>query len=117
MSALSSAKPRGLAAILGWRRVRFTLIVSTVLGLLLSIASETPTIIWIFRAVLVGLIALLAFGLLEQWPDRLPKRLARWVLQLIGIVVVIPFAALLAYWMTTGGKLFALLCGVATGLT
>ena len=83
--------------------MRFTLIVSTVLGLLLSIASETPTIIWIFRAVLVGLIALLAFGLLEQRPARLPKRLARWVLQLIGIVVVIPFAALLAYWMTTGG--------------
>jgi len=103
MSAISSAKPRDLAAILGWRRVRFTLIVSTVLGLLLSIASETPTIVWIVRAVLVGLSALLAFGLLEQWPARLPKRLARWVLQLIGIVVVIPFAALLAYWVTTGG--------------
>ena len=83
--------------------MRFTLIVSTVLGLLLTIASETPTIIWIFRAVLVGLIALLAFGLFEQWPERSPKRLARWVLQLIGIVVVIPFAALLAYWVTTGG--------------
>ncbi|HYJ96850.1 MAG TPA: histidine kinase [Burkholderiaceae bacterium] len=103
MSAVSSARPRGLATILGWRRVRFTLIVSTVLGLLLSIASETPIIVWIFRAVLVGLTALLAFGLLEQWPARLPKRLARWVLQLIGIVVVIPFAALLAYWVTTGG--------------
>jgi hypothetical protein len=103
MSAISSAKPRDLAAILGWRRVRFTLVVSTVLGLLLSIASETPTIVWIVRAVLVGLSALLAFGLLEQWPARLPKRLARWVLQLIGIVVVIPFAALLAYWVTTGG--------------
>jgi ABC-type amino acid transport system permease subunit len=93
MSAVSSARPRGLATILGWRRVRFTLIVSTVLGLLLSIASETPIIVWIFRAVLVGLTALLAFGLLEQWPARLPRRLARWVLQLIGIVVVIPFAA------------------------
>ena len=33
----------------------------------------------------------------------MPKRLARWVLQLIGIVVVVPFAALLAYWVTTGG--------------
>ena len=103
MSAVSSARPRGLATILGWRRVRFTLIVSTVLGLLLSIASETPIIVWIFRAALVGLTALLAFGLLEQWPARLPRRLARWVLQLIGIVVVIPFAALLAYWVTTGG--------------
>ena len=88
----------------GWRRVRFTLIVSAVIGLLLSIASETPTVIWIFRALLVGLIAMLAFGLLEQWPAALPKRMARWVMQLIGIVLVIPFGALLAYWVTTGGE-------------
>jgi LytS/YehU family sensor histidine kinase len=88
---------------LAWRRVRFTLIVSTLLGLLLTIASETPTIIWIFRAVLVGLAALLAFGVLEQWPAGEPRRMGRWVVQLIGIVVVIPPAALLAYWLTTGG--------------
>jgi len=88
---------------LGWRRVRFTLIVSAVIGLLLSIASETPAIIWVFRGVVVGLSAMLAFGLLERWPVRLPGQLARWVLQLIGIVIVIPVGALLAYWATTGG--------------
>jgi LytS/YehU family sensor histidine kinase len=89
--------------VLGWRRVRFTLIVSTLLGLLLSIASETPTIIWIFRAALVGLTALLAFGVLDRWPAREPRRMGRWVRQLIGIVLVIPPSALLAYWLTTGG--------------
>ena len=103
MVAAVSAKPRGLSAMLAWRRVRFTLIVSTLLGLLLTIASETPAIIWIFRAVLVGTAALLAFGVLEQWPSREPRRMGRWVMQLIGIVLVIPPAALLAYWLTTGG--------------
>jgi hypothetical protein len=103
MVAAVHAKPRGLSAMLAWRRVRFTLIVSTLLGLLLTIASETPTVIWIFRAVLVGMAALLAFGVLEQWPAREPRRTGRWVMQLIGIVLVIPPSALLAYWLTTGG--------------
>ncbi len=36
-------------------------------------------------------------------PARLPRWLARWVLQLIAIVVVAPPAAFLAYWLTTDG--------------
>jgi hypothetical protein len=103
MAVSVSAKPRGMSAILGWPRVRFTLIVSTVFGLLFSIASETATVIWIFRAVLVGLMSMLAFGVLEQWPAREPRRMARWVMQLLAIVLVIPLAALLAYLLTTGG--------------
>jgi Histidine kinase len=97
-------KRRGLAVMLGWRRVRFTLIVSTLFGLMLSAGSITPTPIVVGRAWIVGLSVMLVFGLLEQWPRRLPKWLARWVLQLIGIVVVVPFAALLAYLVTTGGN-------------
>ena len=88
---------------LGWRRVRFTLAVSTVFGLLLSIHSETATVIVVARALLVGLTAMLAFGLFEQWPQRLPRWLARSALQLIGIAAVVPLSALLAYWITTGG--------------
>jgi LytS/YehU family sensor histidine kinase len=34
---------------------------------------------------------------------REPRRVPRWVLQLLGIVVVVPPATLLAYWLTTGG--------------
>jgi len=60
-------------------------------------------IIVMARAMTVGLAAMLAFGLFEQWPKRLPRWLARAPLQLIGIAVVIPFAALLAYYATTGG--------------
>ena len=88
---------------LGWRRVRFTLVVSALFGLMLSLASETSTLIVVARAMMVGLAAMLAFGLFEQWPRRLPRWLARSALQLIGIVAVVPLAALLAYWITTGG--------------
>jgi signal transduction histidine kinase len=101
--AAPSAKPHGLAQMLGWRRVRFTLGVSALFGLLLSLPSETATYIVVARAMMVGLAAMLAFGLFEQWPRRLPKWLARSALQLIGIVVAVPIAAALAYVATTGG--------------
>jgi signal transduction histidine kinase len=88
---------------LGWRRVRFTLAVSTLFGLILSIPSETSTAVVVARAMLVGLAAMLAFGLFEQWPRRLPRWLARSALQLVGVAAVVPLGALLAYWITTGG--------------
>jgi hypothetical protein len=89
---------------LSWRRLRTMLGFALPLGLLLGLASTTPTIVWLGRALLVGFASLLAYGLFEQWPRRLPGWLARWVLQLIAMVVVVPFAAWLAYWLTTGGN-------------
>lgn len=97
-------KSRGLALLLGWRRVRFTVLVSAVLGLMISGSSSAPTMIVLMRAVLVGLIVMLVFGLFEQRPRRLPRWLGRWALQLLGVVVAVPFAALFAYWATTGGN-------------
>lgn len=88
---------------LSWRRVRFTLAVATLFGLMFSATSTTPVGVWIARAILAGLVVMLAFGLFEQWPRRLPKRLARWALQLIGVVLSVPLGVLLAYWVTTGG--------------
>jgi LytS/YehU family sensor histidine kinase len=46
---------------------------------------------------------LLAFGLFEQWPKRLPRWLPRAALQLIGVAAAVAPAALLAYVLTTGG--------------
>jgi hypothetical protein len=92
-----SVKPHGLALIFGWRRVRFVLIVATIFGLLLSTGSQTATPIVVFRAWIVGAAVLFAFGLLEQWPRRLPNWIGRWVLQLIGIMMIVPWAA---FWPT-----------------
>ena len=93
----SSVKPHGIALLLSWRRLRVTLIASVLLGLLISLGSVTPTSVWLARAVIVALCGTLGFGLAEQWPARLPTWLARWVLQLLAMVVAVPLGALLAY--------------------
>jgi hypothetical protein len=89
---------------LGWPRVRVTLIASVAIGLLLRLGSLMPTAIVLGRTMTVGFCALLAFGLFERWPARLPRWLARWALQIIAIAVVVPFGAFIAYWLTTGGN-------------
>ena len=100
----ASALPQGIRRILGWRRVRVMLIASLSLGLLISLGSVTPTLVWLARSVIVGLCAMTAFGLAEQWPAQLPRWLGRWVLQILALVVAVPLGALLAYWVTTGGN-------------
>jgi len=102
MPAAVVPPPRGLARILAWHRVRFTLIAALPFGLLASHGADTTVGVGIVRTMTLGLIALLAFGLFEQWPERLPRWLARWVLQLIGVAVAVPIGALVAIWLTTG---------------
>ena len=70
---------------------------------MLSLGNQAPTLIVLARAIIVGMAILFMFGLFEQWPRQLPRWLSRWGLQLLGVVIVIPFAALFAYWVTTGG--------------
>jgi two-component sensor histidine kinase len=89
--------------LLGWPRVRVALLASTVIGLILSPSSVLPFYIVVGRTMVVGFGALLAFGWFERWPARLPRSFARWVLQVLAIVWVVPLAAYLAYWLTTGG--------------
>jgi signal transduction histidine kinase len=88
---------------LGWRRVLLTLSLSVLFGLLGTIDNQSPALIVIGRYVLVGLVTMLAYGIFERWPARLPGWLPRWGLQLFGVFVAVPFAAYLAYWLTTGG--------------
>src|SRR5882672_1376731 len=103
-SATASAKPRGLALAFNRRRVLLVLGVSMLFGLLNQVGNTTATPIVVGRTVMVGLFALAAFALFEQWPRRLPHWLARWALQLIGVVLSAPFCAWLAYFVTTGGN-------------
>jgi two-component sensor histidine kinase len=100
----ASARPHTSAPLLGWPRVRITLVASVAVGLLLRLGSITPTAIVVGRALIVGFCALLAFGLFERWPARLPRWLTRWVLQIIAIAAVVPLGALFAYWLTTAGN-------------
>lgn len=86
------------------RRLLFTFGFATLIGLLNVLPSQSPALLVLGRVWLVGLFALLAFSLFERWPRELPPWLARWVLQLLGVLVAVPIAALLAYWITTGGN-------------
>src|SRR6185295_10152530 len=94
------AKPRSMALMLSWRRVRFTLILAGIFGLMFG-ASRHSVMPALLRTEILGLIAMLAFGLFERWPKRLPRWLARWVLQVLGVALAMPFGAMLAYALAT----------------
>ena len=79
----------------GWRRVLVVLVASTLVGLLLSLSFSTmSTARVIGREMAVGLAALLAFGLFEQWPARLPAWIARWALQVAAVACAVVLAVL-----------------------
>ena len=96
---LDSTKRHGLALLLGWRRVLLTLSVSVVVGVLVGIQLRAPVVI---DAVTLGLLAMLLFGLFEQWPKRLPSWIARWVLQVLGVAVAMPIGTLALSWIANG---------------
>ncbi|HZP68087.1 MAG TPA: histidine kinase [Rudaea sp.] len=95
------AKPRGLAPLLSWRRLRFTFCFSTAFGLLIGFGWESGVLAAVDRAWLLGLTALLAFGLFEQWPKRLPRWVARWVLQVVAVAVAMPCTTFAIYALST----------------
>jgi sensor histidine kinase YesM len=96
----ASVKPRGLARIFAWPRVRFTLAISALVGFLLSLPSQTAMFIVIARAACVGLATLLAFGVFERWPKQPPRWLARSAMQVIAVALIVPIGAALAYHFT-----------------
>jgi signal transduction histidine kinase len=95
---IAQPRPRGVALAFGWRRLLLALGLSTLFGAANSLPSTMPPIhVAMAHAVVVGLIAVLTFGLFEQRPVRLPSWLSRWVLQLVGVVIAIPAGVLLAH--------------------
>lgn len=98
-------KPHGLTLALGWRRLRFVLGVCIPLGLFLSLSFKTSLLSVLLRTTVLGLTAMLVFGLFEQWPKKMPGWLARWVVQVAGVAVCIPLAtwAIYAWFMTAPG--------------
>ncbi len=96
-----SERPRGFALMFGWRRVRFVLILSGLIGLMLSPGWESGPFSVISRAMLIGLTSMSVFGLFEQWPKRLPRRLARWVVQVLAVAVSMPFITAIVYALST----------------
>ena len=44
---------------------------------------------------------MLVFGLFEQWPKRMPRWLARWVLQVVGVALAMPVTTFVIYVLST----------------
>lgn len=104
MTAIDSPpKPEGITRVLGWRRVRYPLGAAALLGLLLMPGWEDHYWVLFSRVFFIALSATLVFGLFERWPARMPRRIARWVLQVVAVAIVIPLAAWVAYFATTQG--------------
>ncbi len=49
----------------------------------------------------MGVLGMLAFGIFEQWPRRLPAWFARWALQVLGVALVMPVAVVAIYIVST----------------
>src|SRR5882672_4592044 len=101
MAPAVPAKPRGLALMFDWRRLRFVLLFSIAWGLMIGAHWKSGPMSAVVRTVLLGLTAMLVFGLFEQWPKRLPRWLARWVLQVVSVALVMPPATAIIYALTT----------------
>ena len=114
----AAAAPRGLTSMLGWRRVLFTLSLSTIVGLGLG-RHWGQELAGLTRAVLLGLSAMLTFGLFEQWPKRLPRWLARWVLQVLAVALIVPITTTAIYVVSTppGAPRFDLVPARLSGFT
>jgi len=95
------AQPRGLALIFGWRRLRFTLGFSIALGLLMGLGWKSGLASILVRTVTLGLVAMIVFGAFEQWPRTPPRWLPRWVLQVVGVGLVMPIATFAFYMLST----------------
>jgi signal transduction histidine kinase len=93
-SAVAPAPARtGWRRVFAWPRLRFTLAVSTGLGIIAGLHNKSSVPYDVVRACFMGLTILFAFGLLETRPKKLPKWFSRTVLRLIGVVLAIFISA------------------------
>jgi signal transduction histidine kinase len=95
------AKPRGLALMFGWQRVAFTLAFSMAIGLLMGLGWESGLASILIRTIALGLIAMVVFGVFEQWPKRLPRWLGRWALQVVTVAIAMPISTAVIYDLST----------------
>lgn len=97
----TQARPFHWRTLFGWRRVVTVALICTLLYYLLNLAHEAHTFRLPMRVYCTGLAVLLAFGLFEQWPRRLPKWLTRWALQVAAVGVTVPITVFLFYHLGT----------------
>ncbi len=76
------------------------LITCAIFNVLLAMGWEAPYWMLTTRLLFIGTGLLLAFGVLEVWPRKLPSWMARWALQVLGVAITAPIVAFIAYSLT-----------------
>ncbi|WP_348698451.1 histidine kinase [Duganella fentianensis] len=90
-----------LQVLFGWRRLLTVVLICSVLYYLLNLAHASHTFRLPMRIYCTGLAVLLAFGLFEQWPRRLPGWLTRWALQVSAVGITVPVSVFLFFHLGT----------------
>ena len=85
-----------------WRRLGCALALSLGVALLLRSQWTPSPAPLLLRTALLALVGVLVFGLFERWPQRLPRWLARWVLQVVGVGLAMPVTTVTVYLLSTG---------------
>lgn len=83
------------------RRLVPTLVCCAFVASLFGLGWETSLLGLWTRVIGIGLVLLLVFGTLEHWPRRLPRGVARWALQVIGVGVAVPVCTIVVYVLST----------------
>jgi histidine kinase/histidine kinase/DNA gyrase B/HSP90-like ATPase len=101
MSELATAaRPAGFIAKTS-RRVAVALTISSGVGLLLMHGWKSGPSALFLRTTIVGLAATTAYAVFEVWPQRLPRWLERWALQVVAVGVLMPVTTSLIYVVST----------------
>src|SRR5262249_5457596 len=66
-----------------------------------SITFIIPKVIVLLRACALGLFGMLLYGAFERWPARLPRWLARWVVQVVAVAFAMPIGTFVLYLIIT----------------
>ena len=85
-----------------WRRLGCALALSLGVALLLRSQWTPSPAPLLLRTALLALVGVLVFGLFERWPQRLPRWMARWVLQVVGVGLAMPVTTVTVYLLSTG---------------
>ena len=95
--------------LISWPRIRLWLVVTLLWAFLRTLSSNTEFSVWLMRCGLITALGVLAYGVLDFWPRRLPIWAPRWVVQLAAVVVIMPPGVYLSYALTQGtANVFAL---------
>lgn len=84
-----------------WRRLRIPLALSVAMGLLLGIGWDSGLLSVMIRTVTLAMVGVIVFTMFERWPKRLPRVIARWVLQVLAVGAAMPIATFVIYVFST----------------